>query len=79
MRPLLLFTLYLYSINFAFAQKDSQTVDTATAFSIATIFASMYKDKPLIGIVSYSLASMVGISRLTEHAHWASDVFADGV
>ncbi len=52
---------------------------TATAFSIATTFASMYKDKPLVGIASYSLATIVGFSRLTEHAHWASDVFAGGL
>lgn len=48
---------------------------TITAFSIATVFATMYKDKPAIPIISYSAATLVGISRLTEHAHWASDVF----
>jgi membrane-associated phospholipid phosphatase len=49
---------------------------TATAFSIATVFAMQYKDKPAVPIISYSAASLVGISRLTEHQHWASDVFA---
>jgi len=49
---------------------------TATAFSIATVFAFQYKDKPAIPIISYSAATLVGISRLTEHEHWASDVFA---
>lgn len=49
---------------------------TATAFSIATVFALQYKDKPAIPIISYSAATLVGISRLTEHEHWASDVFA---
>lgn len=48
---------------------------TATAFSIATVFALEYKDKPAIPIISYSAATLVGISRLTEHEHWASDVF----
>lgn len=49
---------------------------TATAFSIATVFAAQYKDKPLIPVISYTAATLVGISRLTEHEHWASDVFA---
>jgi membrane-associated phospholipid phosphatase len=49
---------------------------TATAFSIATVFASQYNDKKAIPILSYSVATLVGISRLTEHKHWSSDVFA---
>lgn len=48
---------------------------TATAFSIATVFAMQYKDIKAVPILSYSLASLVGISRLTEHRHWSSDVF----
>jgi membrane-associated phospholipid phosphatase len=49
---------------------------TATAFSIAAVFATQYKDSRIIPVLSYSLASLVGISRLTEHKHWSSDVFA---
>jgi len=48
---------------------------TATAFSIATVFAMQYRDKPAVPIISYSAATLVGISRLTEQKHWASDVF----
>jgi membrane-associated phospholipid phosphatase len=48
---------------------------TATAFSIATVFALQYRDIKAVPIISYTAASLVGISRLTEHAHWASDVF----
>jgi membrane-associated phospholipid phosphatase len=49
---------------------------TAAAFSIATVFASQYNNTKAIPIISYSMATLVGVSRLTEHAHWASDVFA---
>jgi membrane-associated phospholipid phosphatase len=49
---------------------------TATAFSIATVFAMQYKDIKAVPIISYSAATLVGLSRLTEHKHWASDVFA---
>lgn len=52
---------------------------TATAFSIATVFATQYKDITAIPIVCYSAATLVGISRLTEHEHWASDVFVGGI
>lgn len=52
---------------------------TASAFSIATVFASQYKDIKAIPVFCYSAATLVGISRLTEHAHWASDVFVGGL
>ena len=48
---------------------------TATAFSIATVFATQYKNIKAVPVICYSLATAVGISRLTEHEHWASDVF----
>jgi hypothetical protein len=48
---------------------------TATAFSIATVFASQYNDHKVVPVLFYSAATLVGISRLTEHEHWGSDVF----
>jgi hypothetical protein len=52
---------------------------TAAAFSIATVFATQYSNTKIVPVLSYSLATLVGISRLTEHAHWASDVFVGGL
>jgi membrane-associated phospholipid phosphatase len=48
---------------------------TAVAFSIATVFASQYNDKKVVPVLCYSAATLVGISRMTEHEHWVSDVF----
>jgi membrane-associated phospholipid phosphatase len=48
---------------------------TAAAFSIATVFATQYSNIKAVPIISYSMATLVGVSRLTEHAHWSSDVF----
>jgi len=48
---------------------------TATAFSIATVFASQYNDIKGVPLFCYTAATAVGMSRLTEHEHWASDVF----
>ena len=52
---------------------------TAAAFSMATVFAMQYGDRKAIPVICYSAATLVGISRLTEHAHWASDVFVGGL
>jgi membrane-associated phospholipid phosphatase len=52
---------------------------TAVAFSIATVFASQYNDKKVIPVLCYSAATLIGISRMTEHEHWVSDVFAGGL
>jgi membrane-associated phospholipid phosphatase len=49
---------------------------TATAFAIATVFAKRYSESSYVPILSYSLATIVGITRMIEHTHWASDVFA---
>jgi PAP2 superfamily len=47
----------------------------ATAFSIATVFATQYNENKAVPVLLYSAATLVGISRMTEHEHWASDVF----
>lgn len=47
---------------------------TTVAFSVATVFAAAYSDKPWVGIVSYSLATGVGLSRIYDNKHWSSDV-----
>ncbi len=49
---------------------------TSTAFAVATVFAEYYQDNWLIPIVSYSMASLVGLSRIHDGKHWPSDVFA---
>lgn len=52
---------------------------TAVAFSIATVFATQYNDIKAVPVICYSTASLIGISRMIEHEHWASDVFAGAV
>ena len=49
---------------------------TAIAFAIATVFANQYSDHAAIPVIAYSLATVVGFSRMIDHEHWASDVFA---
>lgn len=47
---------------------------TTAAFSAATVYAMEYKDRPLIPILSYTAASLIGLSRIAENKHWATDV-----
>ncbi|MBO9682237.1 MAG: phosphatase PAP2 family protein [Flavisolibacter sp.] len=47
---------------------------TTVAFAAATVYAMEYKNKPLVPILAYSAATLIGLSRITENKHWATDV-----
>lgn len=47
---------------------------TTVAFAAATVYASEYKNKPIVPIIAYSAASLIGLSRITENKHWSTDV-----
>ena len=47
---------------------------TAVVFSAATMLSSYYHEKTWVAITSYSLASLVGVSRIYDDKHWATDV-----
>ncbi len=52
---------------------------TITVWGMATVIAEEYKDKPYVPVISYTLATLTGLSRVTEKAHWLSDVFLGAV
>jgi membrane-associated phospholipid phosphatase len=52
---------------------------TITIFGTATVIAEMYKNTVWVPILSYSVASLCGLSRITEDTHWLSDVFLGAV
>lgn len=47
---------------------------TTVAFAAATVYALEYKDKPWVPVLCYTSASLIGLSRITENKHWATDV-----
>ena len=47
---------------------------TSNAFVAATAFAICFHDTKWVPIVAYSTASLVGLTRIYDNAHWASDV-----
>jgi membrane-associated phospholipid phosphatase len=49
---------------------------TIAAFSIATVVAHRYRTHRWLPCVAYGMAGLVGFSRLSLSAHFASDVFA---
>jgi membrane-associated phospholipid phosphatase len=49
---------------------------TTVAFAAATVFAMEYKATKIVPILSYTAASLIGLSRITENRHWFTDVVA---
>lgn len=49
---------------------------TSNAFTTATVFATMFKNKGWVAPIAYTLATAVGLSRIYKNQHWASDVLA---
>ena len=49
---------------------------TTVAFAAATVFALEYKKTPWIPVLSYSVATLIGLSRITENKHWLTDIVA---
>ncbi len=52
---------------------------TMVSFALASYISSEYKDKLWVGISTYTIASLVGLSRINDDKHWASDVFFGAV
>jgi len=64
----------------AFSRYDSFfSGHTVSAWSLATVIAENYWDRPWVPIACYGLATLAGLSRLTEDTHWLSDVFLGAV
>lgn len=48
---------------------------SSVVWSVAAVFASEYRNKLWVPIMSYTLASLASASRVYDDKHWASDVF----
>jgi membrane-associated phospholipid phosphatase len=47
---------------------------TTVSFAAATVFAMEFRDKPIVPVIAYCYATMIGLSRISENEHWATDV-----
>jgi len=52
---------------------------TVSVWGLATVIAENYRNHAWVPPVCYGLATLTGLSRLTEDAHWLSDVFLGAV
>lgn len=52
---------------------------SSSAFAIATVIASEYRDKAFVPPLAYGIATLTALSRVNDNAHWASDVFLGAV
>jgi membrane-associated phospholipid phosphatase len=53
---------------------SSPSSHTSTAFAVATSVATVYSDHKLVPPIAYGVATLVGLSRIHDNAHWATDV-----
>ena len=49
---------------------------TIATFAAATVFSHEYNNTFIVPLISYSVATLVGLSQIYNNQHWASDVFA---
>jgi len=49
------------------------------AFAAATVFAMEYKNTKWVPVLSYSAASLIALSRITENKHWTTDILVGSV
>lgn len=54
--------------------KSFPSAHTSNAFTTAAVFATVYKENKWVPPVAYGLATLVGLSRIYDNAHWSSDV-----
>ena len=52
---------------------------TIAVFSVASVIANQYQETVWIPALSYSIATLIGLSRIYDNRHWTSDVFAGAV
>ncbi len=52
---------------------------TTAIFAVASVIANQYRDTRWAPVVSYSVASLAGISRMYDNRHWLSDVVGGAV
>lgn len=52
---------------------------TSAAFSLATVIAEVYKDKPVIPYLAYGAAALTAYARMYDNKHWPSDVLMGAI
>ena len=64
---------------FSFSNRSFPSGHTSWSFTTATVMAEMYDDKPWVKYAGYTTASLIGVARISDDSHWASDVLFGAV
>jgi hypothetical protein len=64
---------------FSFSNRSFPSGHTSFSFTAATVMAEMYPEKKWVRYTGYSAATFVGIVRIDDESHWASDVLFGAV
>jgi membrane-associated phospholipid phosphatase len=64
-----------YFTPFSSSNASFPSGETTQAFAVASVIAAHY-DPLWVSVSSYGVASLVGIARIYEDAHWTSDALA---
>lgn len=67
------------SLNLSDTSLSFPSMHAATAFALATVASSVYRENKLVAPIAYSIASLTALSRLNDNEHWSSDVFVGAV
>lgn len=65
-----------YEINGPFTGNSFPSGHTTASFAVASVLATQFRESKWIPVAAYSVASLVGLSRMYDNKHWLSDVVA---
>ncbi len=64
---------------FSFSNRSFPSGHTSWSFTTATVMAEMYDDKPWVKYAGYTTATLIGVARISDDSHWASDILFGAV
>jgi membrane-associated phospholipid phosphatase len=68
-------TFFSSNASPSFINTSFPSSHAAAAFAVATVFAHRYRQHRWVPLVAYGMASVISFSRVTNQAHFPSDVF----
>ncbi|MBA4410144.1 MAG: phosphatase PAP2 family protein [Bacteroidota bacterium] len=65
-----------YTIKGPFHGNSFPSGHTTAVFAVASVVATQYRDTGWVPVTAYSVATLVGLSRIYDNKHWLTDVVA---
>jgi hypothetical protein len=68
-----------FTFNGPFNGNSFPSGHTTAVFSVASVIATQYRNIKWVPVTAYSVASLVGLSRIYDNKHWLSDVVGGAI